>query len=165
MPCTAHGIPSAPNSIQITFRLSHKCGLACTSLCRAAARGQTYAPQTKRQGFKKRRGWLLCKAVIAQGPQFILTHHQHSCVPYHTVEMRHKEWKMGTMVERIQPVGPEDWGPKEGGNATSPLHSRRSPTKGTKSEIKTYARGHHDAPSISKYGSLVQPDTQIGALR
>ena len=35
---------------------------------------------------------------------------------------------------------------EEGGNATSPLHSRGSPTKGTKSEAKTYARGHHDAP-------------------
>ena len=23
-------------------------------------------------------------------------------------EMRHKEWKMGTMVERIQPVGPSN---------------------------------------------------------
>ena len=95
--------------------------------------------------------------------------------------MRHKEWKMGTMVERIQPVGPsqqsvdskivpvsstapEGWGPKEGGNATSPLHSRGTPTKGTKSEVKTYARGHHDAPSISKCGSLVQPGAQIAAL-
>ena len=54
--------------------------------------------------------------------------------------------------------------PKEGGNATSPLHSRGSPTKGTKSEVKTYAGGHHDAPSISKYGSLVQPAAQIAAL-
>ena len=55
----------------------------------------------------------------------------------------------------------EGWGPKEDTNATSPLHSRGSPTKGTKSEVKTYARGHNDAPSISKYGSLVQPDAQI----
>ena len=37
--------------------------------------------------------------------------------------------------------------------------------RGTKSEVKTSARGHHDAPSISKYGSLVWPDTQIVALR
>ena len=44
-------------------------------------------------------------------------------------------------------------GPKEGGSATSPLHSRGSPTKGTKSEVKTYTRGNNDAPSISKYGS------------
>ena len=49
----------------------------------------------------------------------------------------------------------EGWGPKEGGNATSPLHSRGSPTTGTKLEVKTYARGHNDAPSISKYVSLV----------
>ena len=46
-------------------------------------------------------------------------------------------------VSSIAPVGR---GPKEGGNATSPLHSRGSPTKGTKSEDKVYARGHHDAP-------------------
>ena len=38
-------------------------------------------------------------------------------------------------------------------------------TKGTKSEVKTYTRGNNDAPSISKYGSLVQPYTQIVALR
>ena len=38
------------------------------------------------------------------------------------------------------------WGPKEGRNATSPLHSRGSPKKGTKLKVKTYARGHHDAP-------------------
>ena len=49
-------------------------------------------------------------------------------------------------------------GPKEGRNATSPLHSRGSPTKGTKSDLKTYTRGNNDAPSISKYGSLVRAD-------
>ena len=65
----------------------------------------------------------------------------------------------------VSPIALEGWGPKEGGNATSPLHSRGSPTKGTKSEVKTYTRGHHDAPSISKYGSLVQLDAQIAALR
>ena len=54
----------------------------------------------------------------------------------------------------VSPIAPEGWGPKEGGNATSPLHSRGCPTQGTKSEVKTYARGHHDAPRISKYGSL-----------
>ena len=29
------------------------------------------------------------------------------------------------------------------------------PNKGTQSEVKTYTRGNNDAPSISKYGSLV----------
>ena len=51
---------------------------------------------------------------------------------------------------------------KEGGIATQPLGS---PNKGTKSEVKTYTRGNNDAPSISKYGSLVRPDAQIVALR
>ena len=60
----------------------------------------------------------------------------------------------------VSSIALEGWGPKEGGNAMSPLHSRGSPTKGTKSEVKTYARGH-DAPRISKYGSLVQPNAQI----
>ena len=59
----------------------------------------------------------------------------------------------------VSSIAPEGWGPP----ATSPLHSRGSPTKGTKLEVKTYARGHNDAPSISKYGSLVQPDAQIAA--
>ena len=54
--------------------------------------------------------------------------------------------------------------PKEGGSATSPLRSRRSPNKGTQSEVKTYARGNNDAPSVSKYGSLVRPNAQIVAL-
>ena len=40
-----------------------------------------------------------------------------------------------------------------------------SPTRVAKSEVKTYARGYNDAPSISKYGSLVQPNAQIAALR
>jgi hypothetical protein len=73
--------------------------------------------------------------------------------------------KSVTKIVPVSSIAPEGWGPKEGGNATSPLHSRGSPTKGTKSENKAYARGHHDAPSISKYGSLVQPDAQIVALR
>ena len=134
--------------------------------------------------------------------------------------MRHKEWKMGTMVERIQHVGPsnllnnmvkvfaecitilpaqrarfkvhmhafqelrnktqcnatqskarESKGRKKApeclllepgyessrqgssgaglgelATSTSPLHSRGSPTRGTKSKLKTYAGGHHDAP-------------------
>ena len=46
----------------------------------------------------------------------------------------------------VSSIAPEGWGPKEGGNATSGLHSRGSPTKETKSEVKTYAGGHHDAP-------------------
>ena len=109
--------------------------------------------------------------------------------------MRHKEWKMGTMVERIQPVGPSNIlnnmvqvlaafseipkqrgtkselatscllrGPKESGNVMPPLHSRGSPTKGTKSDLKTYATGNNDAPSISKHGSLVRANAQIAAF-
>ena len=37
-------------------------------------------------------------------------------------------------------------GPERGRKFYVTLHSRGSPTKGTKSEVKTYARGHHDAP-------------------
>ena len=67
---------------------------------------------------------------------------------------------------RIGCLTPAFWGgPKEGGNATLPLHSRGSPTKGTTSDLKTYARGNNDAPSISKDGSLVRVDAQIVALR
>ena len=50
--------------------------------------------------------------------------------------MRHKEWKMGTMVERIQLAGPCYITPAFSG----------VPTKGTKSKLKTYTGGHHDAP-------------------
>ena len=55
-------------------------------------------------------------------------------------------------------------GPKRGRKCYVTPAFSRSPTKGTKSEVKTYARDHHDAPSISKCGSLVQPDAQIVAL-
>ena len=54
-------------------------------------------------------------------------------------------------IWRVSSIAPEGWGPKEGRNATSPLHSRGSPTMGTKSEVKVYARGHHDAPRIKAW--------------
>ena len=89
--------------------------------------------------------------------------------------MRHKERKMGTMVERIQPVGPSNLlnnmvkvfastgNTLPPGNLltfrvrhestalcrwgdTSALHSRGAPTRATTSEVKTYAGGRHDAP-------------------
>ena len=46
-------------------------------------------------------------------------------------------------------------GPKRGRKCYVTPAFWGSPTKETKSEVKTYARGHHDAPSISKCGSLV----------
>ena len=52
---------------------------------------------------------------------------------------------------------------KEGGNATSPLHSRGSPNKGGQNQKSKPPLGV--TPSISKYGSLVRPDAQIVALR
>ena len=114
--------------------------------------------------------------------------------------------KRGFKVCPGSSIAPEGWGPKEGGNATSPLHSRGSPkrrrnqkskptpgvtmmhhatkrgfkdcpgflnstgrlgpkrgwkchvtpafsgspTKGTNSEVKTYAGGHHDAPPTKR---------------
>ena len=36
----------------------------------------------------------------------------------------------------VSSIAPEGWGPKEGGYATSPLHSRGSPTKGTNQKSK-----------------------------
>ena len=51
----------------------------------------------------------------------------------------------------VSSIAPQGWSPKEGGNAMSPLHSRGSPTKGTKSEVKVYATGHHDAPRIKAW--------------
>ena len=72
-------------------------------------------------------------------------------------------------VHALSSIAPEGWGPNEGGNATSPLHSRGSPNKGGQNQkskpplrVTMMPLG---APSISKYGSLVRPDTQIVALR
>ena len=61
------------------------------------------------------------------------------------------------------------WGPKEGGNATSPLHSWGSPNKGGQNQKPKPPLGVTmmplGAPSISKYGSLVRLDALIVALR
>ena len=57
-----------------------------------------------------------------------------------TNNKQHKQHKQQSVDSKIVPVSsiaPDGWGPKEGGNATSPLHSRGSPTKGTKSKLKT----------------------------
>ena len=66
-------------------------------------------------------------------------------------------------------IAPEGWAPKEGGNATSPLHSRGSPNNGGQNQKSKPPLGVTmmplGAPSISKYGSLVRPDAQIVALR
>ena len=66
-----------------------------------------------------------------------------------TNNKQHKQHKQQSVDSKIVPVSSialDGWDPIEGGNATSPLHSRGSPTKGTKSKLKTYAGGHHDAP-------------------
>ena len=39
---------------------------------------------------------------------------------------------LGSKIVPVSSIAPEGWGPKEGGNATSSLHSRGSPTKGDK---------------------------------
>ena len=72
-------------------------------------------------------------------------------------------------VPSLSSIAPEGWGPKEGGNATSPLHSRGSPNKGGQNQKSKPPLGVTmmplGAPSISKYGSLVRPHAQIVALR
>ena len=72
-------------------------------------------------------------------------------------------------VPSLSSIAPECWGPKEGGNATSPLHSRGSPNKGGQNQKSKPPLGVTmmplGAPGISKYGSLVRPDAQIVALR
>ena len=59
-------------------------------------------------------------------------------------------------------------GPKEGGNATSTLHSRGSPNKTGQIQQSKPPIGVTMmplvAPSISKYWSLVRPHAQIVAL-
>ena len=69
----------------------------------------------------------------------------------------------------VSSIAPEGWGPKEGGNATLPLHSRGSPNKGGQNQKSKPPLGATKmplgAPSISKYGSLARPNAQIVALR
>ena len=80
-----------------------------------------------------------------------------------------KRWTPSCIGDSPPSIAPEGWGPKEGGNATSPLNSRGSPNKGGQNQKSKPPLGVTmmplGAPSISKYGSLVQPDTQIVALR
>ena len=134
---------------------------------------------------------------------------------------------MYSKIVPVSSIAPEGWGPKEGGNATSPLHSRGSPKegeqnqkpkprpgvtmmhhatkrgfkdcpgflnstgrlgpkrgrkcyvtpafsgvpkrRGTKSENKTYARGHHDAPRdkacIQRLSRFPQYHRKVGAQK
>ena len=72
-----------------------------------------------------------------------------------------KQWR--TKSEKASPLPSQ--GPKRGWKCYITPAFLGVPTKGTKSEVKTYARGHNDAPTISKHGSLVQLDAQIAALR
>ena len=63
----------------------------------------------------------------------------------------------------VSSIAPEGWGPKEGGSATSPLHSRGSPNKGGQNQKSKPPLGVTmmplGAPSISKYGSIVRSQT------
>ena len=72
-----------------------------------------------------------------------------------------KEITSGTTRYEKVPVSliaPEGWGPKEGGNATSLLHSRGSPTKGKEKSKPT--PGVTMMPLVSKYGSLYSQTPQ-----
>ena len=66
-------------------------------------------------------------------------------------------------IVRVSSIAPEGWGPKKGGNVTSPLHSRGSPNKGGQNQKSKPPLGVTmmplGAPSISKYGSLVRGQT------
>ena len=67
----------------------------------------------------------------------------------------------------VSSIAPE--GPKEVGNASSPLHSQGSPTKGGQNQKSKALLGVTmmplGAPRVSKYGSLVRLDAQIVAVR
>ena len=69
----------------------------------------------------------------------------------------------------VSSIAPEGWGPKEGRNATPPLHSPGSPTKGTKSEVKTYAKGRHDAPRnkawVQRLSRFPKQHRKVGAQK
>ena len=41
---------------------------------------------------------------------------------------------MDSKIVPVSSIAPEGWGPKEGGNATSPLHSRGSPKEGEQNQ-------------------------------
>ena len=64
----------------------------------------------------------------------------------------------------VSSIAPEGWGPKEGGNATSYLHSRGSPTKGTKLEVKTYARGQLPLVDYSLSSTKLLPQSYYLSL-
>ena len=77
---------------------------------------------------------------------------------------RNKAW-----IVPVSSIAPEGWGPKEVGNATSPLHSQGFPTKETKSEVKTYAGGYHDALRnkawIQRLSRIPQWHRKVGAQK
>ena len=61
--------------------------------------------------------------------------------------------------------GDEQKSVKKGGNGGNWVNIQKMPYPQCGRSIKAYARGNNDAPSITKYGSLVQSDAQIVALR
>ena len=89
--------------------------------------------------------------------------------PFRPFAIPNENIRADSKIVPVSSIAPEGWGPKEGGNATSPLQSRGSPNKGGQNQKSKPPLGVTmmplGAPSISKYGSLVQPDAQIAALR
>ena len=61
--------------------------------------------------------------------------------------------------------GDEQKSVKRGGNGVKVGENTKMPYPQCGRSIKTYARGNNDAPSITKYGSLVRLDAQIVELR
>ena len=84
-------------------------------------------------------------------------------------EEKEAQQSVDSDIVPVSSIAPEGWGPKEGGNATSPPNFRGSPNKGGQNQKSKPPLGVTmmplGAPSISKYGSLVRPDAQIVALR
>ena len=75
---------------------------------------------------------------------------------------------MDSKIVPVSSIAPEDWGPKEGGNATSPLHSRGSPNKGGRNQkskrtlgvtmmLLVSKRGFKDCPSFLNSTGRLRP--------
>ena len=55
-------------------------------------------------------------------------------------------------LHMVSSIAPEGWGPKEGGNATSPLHSRGSPNNGGQNQKSKRTLGVTMMLLVSKHG-------------
>ena len=141
---------------------------------RRCPRGQRTNPNDVAQAVNGNRNFVYAQGVF-RIKQDIAKHASYGCNGHAIHVVCHEIWKVWDVVPLQQSFRPSNFSDNTIQVRTNtmhtcpPLHSRGSPTKGGQNQKSKPPLGVTmmplGAPSISKYGSLVRPDTQIVALR